>query len=432
MVRTKLTGKQRAVKSVPKKRSALPRPTPETVAGAEQEDSPRPTKATPKAKTPKTKADAIATPNIGTPNNQVHELSDADRAKIKRYLDNTPKPFKVTVHAPNRGVKRKRDGQVHAPNIQTDLFAPELSVQFDITPNNTWECLRRYKKFTVGQETAAGQESIGVGQCVLVKHDDQDEGTEVEVADQWKAKVLEVRALDSEHVYIRVAWLNRPEDLDEGRKPYHGQYELIPSNHMDIIDAMSVDGGMEVMEWDETADDGPMPEEQQFFWRQTFDARTRTLSKLRHVCVDDAPQNPDGMIIQCSSAKCRKWLHLVCIAEDAVKTAETDNAPVRPQATSNGGGKRAGGKKSKKQREDTPPSPPTHDTAHDTDKRFIVTHTSGNGRFFAGILLRNTLPHRVEDMEKPEESQMIFSDANGEREIRPLRCLFCQEVIEDE
>ena len=40
---------------------------------------------------------------------------------------------------------------------------------------------------------------------------------------QWKAKVLEVRALDSEHVYIRVAWLNRPEDLQGGRKAYHGK-----------------------------------------------------------------------------------------------------------------------------------------------------------------------------------------------------------------
>ncbi len=53
-----------------------------------------------------------------------------------------------------------------------------------------------------------------------------------------EAKVLEVRALDPEHVYIRVAWLNRPEDLAGGRQPHHGKNELIPTNQLDIIDAM--------------------------------------------------------------------------------------------------------------------------------------------------------------------------------------------------
>lgn len=73
--------------------------------------------------------------------------------------------------------------------------------------------------------------------------------------------MLEVRALDTEHVYIRVAWLNRPEDLKTGRKSYHGKFELIPTNEMDIIDAMSVNGPCNVVHWDETDDDAPpMPE----------------------------------------------------------------------------------------------------------------------------------------------------------------------------
>jgi hypothetical protein len=63
--------------------------------------------------------------------------------------------------------------------------------------------------------------------------------------------VLEVRALDPEHVYIRVAWLNRPEDLHIGRKAYHGKNELIPTNQMDVIEATAVNGSVEVVEWDE-------------------------------------------------------------------------------------------------------------------------------------------------------------------------------------
>lgn len=126
-----------------------------------------------------------------------------------------------------------------------------------------------------------GSDSIAVGQYILVKHDDTEE-QKIDIAAQWKAKVLEVRALDSEHVYIRVAWLNRPEDLDSGRKSYHGKNELVPTNQMDIIDAMAVNGSLEVAHWDEKDDDSPALAEDQFFWRQTYDfANTRTFSVCR-------------------------------------------------------------------------------------------------------------------------------------------------------
>ena len=96
-----------------------------------------------------------------------------------------------------------------------------------------------------------------------------------------------MRALDPEHVYIRLSWLNRPEDLGSGRKDYHGKNELVPTNQMDIIDAMAVNGGLKVKHWDETADDDEtsMPEEDEYFWRQTFDfANTKTFS----VCQERA------------------------------------------------------------------------------------------------------------------------------------------------
>ena len=106
-----------------------------------------------------------------------------------------------------------------------------------------------------------GQESIAVGQFILVKHDDTEEGAKIDVGQQWKAKVLEVRALDSEHVFLRLAWLNRPEDLQSGRKPYHGRNELVPTNEMDVIDAMTVNGSLNVVHWDERDDDATLPDE---------------------------------------------------------------------------------------------------------------------------------------------------------------------------
>jgi len=142
-----------------------------------------------------------------------------------------------------------------------------------------------------------GAESIATGECILVKHDDTLD-PKIDTASQWKAKVLEVRALDPEHVYIRLSWLNRPEDLDSGRKDYHGKNELVPTNQMDIIDAMAVNGALSVKRWDEMADDdeASMPEEEQFFWRQTFDfANTKTYSVRR----DDPRRHGTSTDIYC-------------------------------------------------------------------------------------------------------------------------------------
>lgn len=73
--------------------------------------------------------------------------------------------------------------------------------------------------------------------------------------------------------------------------------ELIPTNEMDVIDAMSCNGKLEVGHWDEKDDDSTLPMEDQYFWRQTFDcANTKTFSKLRHVCIDQAPVNPDEVL----------------------------------------------------------------------------------------------------------------------------------------
>ena len=123
-----------------------------------------------------------------------------------------------------------------------------------------------------------GSESMAVGECILVKHEDSAD-PKIDIGEQWKAKVLEVRALDSEHVYLRVAWLNRPEDLDTGRKAYHGKNELIPTNQMDVIDAMAVNGRLDVQYWDDADDESVIVGEDTYFWRQTLDfANTKTFS----------------------------------------------------------------------------------------------------------------------------------------------------------
>lgn len=224
---------------------------------------------TPKSTNAKTPSKTPKSPAAQPP--QPAELSENDRSRLREWLEYTDRPF--AVHTVPLSRKRKRTG-TNQLQVQDDLFEERLSVQYEVKPRDKWESLRRYKKFTVGAE------SIATGECILVKHDDTAD-PKIDTASQWKAKVLEVRALDPEHVYIRLSWLNRPEDLDSGRKDYHGKNELVPTNQMDIIDAMAVNGALQVRKWDELADDdeSSMPEEEQYFWRQTFDfANTKTYS----------------------------------------------------------------------------------------------------------------------------------------------------------
>jgi hypothetical protein len=232
------------------------KPTPSKTAAKRASKTAKTPNVIPQSTSAKTPSKTPKSPTAQPP--QPAELSERDRARLREWLEYKERPF--SVHTVPLSRKRKRTG-TNQLQLQDDLFEER-------------ESLRRYKKFTVGAE------SIATGECILVKHDDTLD-PKIDPASQWKAKVLEVRALDPEHVYIRLSWLNRPEDLDSGRKDYHGKNELVPTNQMDIIDAMAVNGALSVKRWDELADDdeASMPEEEQYFWRQTFDfANTKTYS----------------------------------------------------------------------------------------------------------------------------------------------------------
>lgn len=123
-----------------------------------------------------------------------------------------------------------------------------------------------------------GEETFEPGQCVLVHGIDNEENSEhesragINSLAQWKALLHEIRALDANHVYLRVSWLMRPQDLDGGAKPYHGRYELIPSNDMSIINAMSINGSIDVKHWDEYVDT-EVPIADEYFYRQTLNRK---------------------------------------------------------------------------------------------------------------------------------------------------------------
>ena len=186
----------------------------------------------------------------------------------------------------------------------------------------------------------------------------------------WFAKILEVRDGDGDasRVYLRVFWVYRPEDLPCGRQPFHGGGELIVSNHMDIIQAVTVDACADVVYWNDDPE-SMAPRKDELFFRQSYDVTKKTdglsvstlvasiyltlivSQELNTYCIDKKPSNPDEPLIQCPH--CLKWLHAGCLKERALQDSakqmatppgsKTPSRPSKSQAVHSSNAKIKGG-----------------------------------------------------------------------------------------
>lgn len=122
-----------------------------------------------------------------------------------------------------------------------------------------------------------GKDNFTISQYIFVENPDKPRDEENAI-NFWIARILEIRAGSKRHVFLRVYWMYRPEDLPGGRQPHHGECELIASNHMDIIEVANVHGPADVYHWKEDANDETVawPVEEQLFWRQTLDVTKHT------------------------------------------------------------------------------------------------------------------------------------------------------------
>ncbi|SCV61283.1 uncharacterized protein FFFS_15852 [Fusarium fujikuroi] len=137
------------------------------------------------------------------------------------------------------------------------------------------------------------------------------------VSYRWVAIVLEKAQTATEEAHRRVL----PEDLPlgtvdgdkktQGRQPYHGVNELIASNHMDIINVVSIEGLAAVDEWIDS-DTNKVPED--LYWRQEFDCRNSQLSSIELICECQEPANPDKIVLKCTNPQCGKSLHEECVS----------------------------------------------------------------------------------------------------------------------
>ncbi|KAJ4146833.1 hypothetical protein LMH87_001392 [Akanthomyces muscarius] len=165
--------------------------------------------------------------------------------------------------------------------FQPPLFAPTgkfrsdatMGVYYHIEPRQEWTSMTRYHSFILNSEKYLTGEFVFVANenCIARGKLGEDLNAQVGLCNVWVAQVLEVRALDERHVYARVCWMYSPDELPAGRRPYYGKNEIIASNHMDIINVLSIVHHAKVSQWIE-ADDEEIPDG--LYWRQAFDCGT--------------------------------------------------------------------------------------------------------------------------------------------------------------
>lgn len=174
-----------------------------------------------------------------------------------------------------------------------------------------------------------------VDRASSTKRKKRDAGDDQEASfNWWYAQVLECRAIDSNHVFIRVAYLYRPEDTDEGRTEDHGSTEVLPSNDMQILNAATVEGPVDLVKWDQELDPKTWDKDNVLVWRQTINVfkekksfslpsltKAVTSPRLPHHCICSKPADPDQALIHCAS--CDRWLHEHCIIDAAVRATAT-------------------------------------------------------------------------------------------------------------
>lgn len=148
---------------------------------------------------------------------------------------------------------------------------------------------------------------------------------EYDFQDCWVANILECRAFDNQHVYLRVWWLYRPEDLPNGRQKYHAEGEVIPSNAMQIINAESVAGAVDDFRQLNETDYGDMTKGyHDLFWRQTLDAQSGNLSELQRICTCNEYANPDNGPLKCSDSACQRCMHPRCVERSVIDRVQLE------------------------------------------------------------------------------------------------------------
>ncbi|KAK9470846.1 uncharacterized protein V1510DRAFT_398524 [Dipodascopsis tothii] len=256
----------------------------------------------------------------GRPKKRARPAPAAEPAPV-----NTEVPFKVVPTARAKGRKARDDDDIDA------------AFSYSIQPRALWDGLERFRHFVIGDEKFSVDDHVFVNHSNVVQ-----EGVLTDPHEYWVGRILEIRAQDASHVYVKINWMYWPNELPDGRQYYHGKKELVASNHVDVIDAMSVSGRATVTHWLETDEDDNIKD---LFWRQRYDSYSGELKPVRKHCTCQRFYNPDTTMIRCAS--CKIWLHEICLIKELIRAyrGQLDAAGVNIAFYKNLGAKRRAGKK---------------------------------------------------------------------------------------
>ncbi|CZS94519.1 uncharacterized protein RAG0_04464 [Rhynchosporium agropyri] len=191
----------------------------------------------------------------------------------------------------------------------------ELDQYYTVTPHDEWERMKKYNNFIIQGEAYTNSQFVFVRGEDTPKDKDNIEGRP---KDFWVARILQVRAKDPQHVYALVTWMYWADEIpppvpkatdqvtkDTGRRSYHGNFELIASNYMEVLDVLSFAGKADVYHWPEDDDNV----QTRLFWRQTYNRKTLELSQLKKHCLCNGHYNPDVPMYICDNSSCKIWFH---------------------------------------------------------------------------------------------------------------------------
>jgi hypothetical protein len=197
-----------------------------------------------------------------------------------KYLDSET-DAKQERPATKRALANTGDKKGVPLRIQVQTFEFPLSgsdVHFVIQPNLEWSQMTRYASFVQNGIRYAIGDFIKVANEQSLKRQRTHRTQRPQRHLHWIARVLEVRATDPAHVYVRVAWMYWPHDLPSGGGHDYAPAEVIMSNHMDVINAMSVTDPAIVKRWGSPDED--KVDDDVFCYRQIFDCRSRLISPI--------------------------------------------------------------------------------------------------------------------------------------------------------
>ncbi|XP_071698906.1 chromatin remodeling protein EBS-like [Rutidosis leptorrhynchoides] len=146
------------------------------------------------------------------------------------------------------------------------------------------------------------------GDCVLMQPEDLDDPLYV-------ARVVKLEKDRDENVNVYVRWYYRPEDSKVGRRNFHGEKELLLSDHYDWQSAYAIVGKCVVHSLTSYKALKIIKEEDYFsrFEYRPFVSKGLGMSpkNVDVYCRCGLPYNPDENMVGCDG--CGDWFHFTCV-----------------------------------------------------------------------------------------------------------------------